>query len=32
MNLSITPETILDEHMTMLVLGEKKSMQKCFNL
>lgn len=32
MNLSITPETVLDERMTMLVLGEKKAMQKCFNL
>ena len=29
-NLSVTPETVLYEDMTMLVLGERKSMQKCF--
>ncbi len=30
MNLSVTPETMLSDSMTMLVLGERKSMQKCF--
>ncbi len=32
MNLSITPETILKQTMTMLVLGERKSIQKCFKI
>ena len=32
MNLSITPETILSENMTMLVLGSRKAMQKCFKI
>lgn len=32
MNLSVTPETILNENKTMLVLGEQKSMQKCFKI
>ena len=32
MNLSVTPETILNENKTMLVLGERKSMQKCFKI
>ena len=32
MNLSVTPEIILKESMTMLVLGERKSMQKCFKI
>ena len=32
MNLSITPETILSENMTMLVLGSRKAMQKCFRI
>lgn len=32
MNLSITPETVLYESMTMLVLGERKPMQKCFKI
>ncbi len=32
MNLSVTPETILDESQTMLVLGEQKSIQKCFHI
>lgn len=31
-DLSITPETILESSMTMLVLGEKKSIKKCFRL
>ena len=32
MNLSVTPETVLDSNKTMLVLGEKKSIQKCFRI
>ena len=32
MILSVTPETILDEDSTMLVLGERKAMQKCFRI
>lgn len=32
MNLSVTPETILNENKTMLVLGERKFMQKCFKI
>ena len=32
MNLTVTPETILREDLTMLVLGERKSMQKCFKI
>lgn len=32
MNLSVTPETILWERMTMLVLGGRRAMQKCFKL
>ena len=32
MNLSVTPETVLDSNKTMLVLGEKKSIQKCFHI
>ncbi len=32
MNLSITPDTVLTEEQTMLVLGEHKSMQKCFKI
>ncbi len=32
MNLSVTPETILNESMTMLVLGERKAMQRCFKI
>lgn len=31
-DLSITPETILESSMTMLVLGEKKSIKKCFHI
>lgn len=32
MNLSVTPETVLDEHKTMLVLGDRKALQKCFKI
>ncbi len=32
MNLSVTPETVLNESMTMLVLGERRAMQKCFKI
>ena len=32
MNLSITPEVILSEDLTMLVLGIRKAMQKCFKI
>jgi trk system potassium uptake protein TrkA len=32
MNLSVTPETVLDERKTMLVLGEVRAIQKCFRL
>ena len=32
MNLTVTPETVLWENMTMLVLGDRKSMQKCFKI
>ncbi|MBR2593788.1 MAG: TrkA family potassium uptake protein [Firmicutes bacterium] len=32
MNLSITPETVLNDSLTMLVLGERKPMQKCFKI
>lgn len=31
-DLSIKPETILKPSMTMLVLGEKKSIKKCFHI
>lgn len=31
-DLSITPETILKPSMSMLVLGEKKSIKKCFHI
>lgn len=31
-DLSITPETILKPSMTMLVLGENKSIKKCFHI
>ncbi|MBO5999193.1 MAG: TrkA family potassium uptake protein [Lachnospiraceae bacterium] len=31
-NLSVMPETILNGNMTMLVLGERRSMQKCFKI
>ena len=32
MNLSVTSETILNDNKTMLVLGERKAMQKCFKI
>ena len=32
MNLSVAPETVLDSSKTMLVLGEQKSIQKCFRI
>ena len=32
MNLMVTPETVLDSTKTMLVLGEKKVIQRCFHL
>ena len=32
MNLSVTPETVLGEGMTMLVLGARRSIQKCFKI
>ena len=32
MNVAVTPETILTEDKTMLVLGEYKSLQKCFHI
>ena len=32
MILSVTPETILDGDSMMLVLGERKAMQKCFRI
>ena len=32
MNLSVTPETVLDSNKTMLVLGEQRSIQKCFRI
>ena len=32
MNLSVTPETVLHESATLLVLGERKDLQKCFRI
>lgn len=32
MKLSVTPETVLEDDITMLVLGERKAMQKCFKI
>ena len=32
MTLSVTPETILGQDITMLVLGGRKAMQKCFRI
>ena len=32
MNLSVTPEAVLNSSMTMLVLGEWKAIQKCFRI
>lgn len=31
-NFAVTPETIMSQTMTMLVLGDRKSMQKCFKI
>ena len=32
MNLSVTPDTVLDNGKTMLVLGEHKAVKKCFHI
>lgn len=32
MNMAITPDTILTDKITMLVLGEYKALQKCFHI
>ena len=32
MNLSVTPETVLTGQKTLFVLGERKSIQKCFRI
>ena len=32
MNLSVLPQTVFDENMTILVLAEKEGIQKCFRL
>ncbi len=32
MNLSVKPEAVLSDSMTLLVLGEQKVMQKCFRI
>ena len=32
MDLSVTPETMLTSDMTLLVLGEKKAIRKCFRI
>ena len=32
MNLSVTPDTVLNGSKTMLVLGEQRAMQKCFHI
>ena len=32
MNLSVTPDTMLDERKTMLVLGDRKALQKYFKI
>lgn len=32
MNLSVTPDTVLGEDLTMLVLGEYRALQKCFHI
>lgn len=32
MNLTVTPDTLLSEKQTILVLGEYKSMKKCFKI
>lgn len=32
MNMSVTPDTVLTDGVTMLVLGEYKAIQKCFHI
>lgn len=32
MNLSVMPETILSDSMTMLVVGDRRAMQRCFKI
>ena len=32
MNLTVTPETVLSSHRTMLVLGERRAIQRCFKI
>ncbi|MCR5783076.1 MAG: TrkA family potassium uptake protein [Clostridia bacterium] len=32
MSLFVTPETVLNESLTMLVLGERRAMHKCFRI
>ncbi len=32
MNMTVTPDTVLTEDKTMLVLGEYKALQKCFHI
>lgn len=32
MNLSLSPDNVFMENQTLLVLGEKKAIQKCFNI
>lgn len=32
MDLTVTPDTVLTSDMSMLVLGEQKSLQKCFHI
>ena len=32
MNMAITPDCVLSEDLTLLVLGEYKALQKCFNI
>ncbi len=32
MNMAITPDTVLSSNITLLVLGDYKSLQKCFKL
>ena len=32
MNLTVTPETVLTGSKTMLVLGERRAIQRCFRM
>jgi hypothetical protein len=32
MELSVTPETVLSSTKTLLVLGERRAIQKCFRI